>query len=244
MGADAGEAGRLMLIADVWDWFTTGSHWTGTDGIPNRLLEHVSLCAEVMLVAGLMALPIALTLGHLGRGGFLAINISNIGRAIPSFALLVLVAQLWGLGRTPALVALIALAIPPVMTNAYVGMRQVDPDVRDVARGMGMSGWQVVSRVELPLAAGLVLAGIRTSTVQVVATATLAAYVAFGGLGRYVVDGFGTQDYAEVFAGAILVAVLALLVELALGAVQRWAAPPSAKADLTPGAQAPPVATS
>ncbi|MGZ4665331.1 MAG: ABC transporter permease [Frankiaceae bacterium] len=233
----------MMLVADVWDWFTTGSHWTGTEGIPNRLLEHVSLCAEVMLVAGLMALPIALVLGHVGRGGFLAINISNIGRAIPSFALLVLVAQLWGLGRTPALVALIALAVPPIMTNAYVGMRQVDPDVRDVARGMGMSGWQVVSRVELPLAAGLVLAGIRTSTVQVVATATLAAYVAFGGLGRYVVDGFGTQDYAEVFAGAILVAVLALLVELGLGAVQRWATPPSAKADLTPGAEARPVTT-
>src|SRR3954447_10996547 len=203
-----------MIIRDVVQWFTDGAHWTGDDGIPHRLFQHVVISGEAILIALVITMPIALWLGHVGRGGFLAINVSNIGRAMPSFAVLVLAAQLIGIGSKPAVIALVALAIPPIMTNTYVGMREVDSDARDAARGMGVSGWQMLRRVEVPLAAPLILTGIRTSAVQVVATATLAALVAAGGLGRFIVDGLPQADYAQVVAGAVLVALVSLAVEL------------------------------
>jgi osmoprotectant transport system permease protein len=215
-----------MILGDVWSWFTTASNWRGQDGVPTRLAQHAVLSGESLGIALAVALPIALTLGHLGRGGFVAINISNIGRAVPSLALLVFVAQVFStLGSTPAIVALVALAIPPIMTNAYVGVRGVDRDVVEAARGMGMTGGQVLRTIEIPLAVPLIMAGVRTAAVQVVATATLAALVASGGLGRYIVDGFGTQRYDEVYAGAILVALLALATELLGGVVQRALSP-------------------
>ncbi|HWI02484.1 MAG TPA: ABC transporter permease subunit, partial [Acidimicrobiales bacterium] len=165
--------------------------------------------------------------GHRGRGGALAINVSNIGRAIPSLAILALVQQAIGLsgwpgfGARPALVALIALAVPPLVTNAYVGMRGVDRDVVEAARGMGMTGGELLWRVELPIALPLVMAGVRTAAVQVVATATLAAVTAWGGLGRFIVDGFGQRDNAQIVAGALLVGLLALVTEVGLGGLQR-----------------------
>ena len=148
-----------------------------------------------------------------------------MGRAVPSFAILVLAAQVLGIGARPAFVALVALAVPPMVTNAYVGVREVDGDVREAARGMGMSGGQLLFRVELPVALPLVLAGVRTAAVQVVATATLAALVAWGGLGRFVVDGLYQHDFVQLFAGATLVAVVAMATELALAAVQRLVVP-------------------
>jgi osmoprotectant transport system permease protein len=180
-----------------------------------------------VLIALAIALPVGVGLGHAGRGGSAAINVGNIGRALPSFGILVLFAQVFGLrgwpgfGARPALVALVLLGIPPILTNAYVGMRGVDPDVKDAARGMGMTGRQLLSRVELPLALPLAMAGVRTSTVQVVATATLAAVTAWGGLGRYIVDGFAQRDNVQIFAGAVLVGLLALLTELSLALLQR-----------------------
>ena len=204
-----------MIITEVARWFGDGAHWQGQDGIPTRLAQHVVISGEAMLVAALVGLPVAIVLGHLGRGGFLAVNVSNIGRAVPSFAILVLAAQVpaIGVGNGAALVALIALALPPIVTNAYVGMTTVDPDIREAAVAMGMSGVQALRRVELPLALPLVLAGLRTSAVQVVATATLAAEVAAGGLGRYIVDGIAESDYTQVWAGALLVGALALTVD-------------------------------
>lgn len=229
-----------MILGDVWNWFTTGSNWRGPNGVPTRVGEHVVLSVEATAIAVAVALPIALVLGHLGRGGFLAINISNIGRAVPSLALLVFVAQVFStIGSTPAVVALVALAIPPIMTNTYVGIREVAPDAVEAARGMGMTGGQVLRRVEIPLGLPLILAGIRTAAVQVVATATLAALVASGGLGRYIVDGFGEQRYDEVYAGAILVALLALATELAGALVQRALSP----APLRPSVRAVPGST-
>jgi osmoprotectant transport system permease protein len=215
-----------VILGDVWDWFTMGAHWRGPDGVPTRIGEHLVLSGISLGIALAVAVPVAVVLGHLGRGGFLAINVSNIGRAVPSLALLVFVAQVFHtIGSAPAIVALIALAIPPVVTNTYVGMREVDPDVVEAARGMGLSGWQMVRGVEVPLAIPLIMAGVRTAAVQVVATATLAALVASGGLGRYIVDGFAEQRYAEVYAGAILVALLALLTEFCGGLVQRALSP-------------------
>ncbi|TMC29859.1 MAG: ABC transporter permease [Chloroflexi bacterium] len=176
-----------------------------------------------LLAAAVIALPIGITLGHFGRGGNLAINVSNVGRAIPSFAILVLAVQLVGIGALPAFLALVALGVPPILTNSYVGMREVDPEVREAATGMGMRQRLILWRIELPIALPLIMAGVRTSAVNIVATATLAALVAWGGLGRFIVDGLSQRDYAQLFAGALLVALLSTAVELGLAAAQRLA---------------------
>ena len=163
-----------------------------------------------LLLACAVALPLGIWLGHRGRGGFLAVNVGNAGRAIPTFGVLIIFAS-WepvGVGDLAAVLALALFAIPPILTNTYVGLREVDPDVKDAARGMGMTGGQQLRRVELPLARPLVFAGLGTSTVQTVATATLAALVAGGGLGRFIVDGFALQDYPMLYGGTMLVAVL------------------------------------
>jgi len=212
-------------LSNVVRWFADPAHWSGPDGIPQRLVEHVQISAESVAIGAVIALPIGIALGHYGRFGNLAINISNVGRALPSFGVLVIAFQVFGLGSLPILVALVALAIPPMITNSYVGLREVDADVKEAARGMGYRELKQLLRVELPLAVPLVMAGIRTSAVQVVATATLAALIAGGGFGRYVIDGFAQQDYTKLFAGAVLVAVLAMATELSLSAVERLLVP-------------------
>jgi osmoprotectant transport system permease protein len=215
----------VNLLGQVLHWFLDGSHWQGDFGIPNRLFEHVTMSGASLLAAGLIALPVGITLGHFGRGGNLAINVSNVGRAIPSFAILVLAVQLVGIGALPAFVALVALGVPPILTNSYVGMREVDPEVREAANGMGMRQRAILWRIELPIALPLIMAGVRTSAVNIVATATLAALVAWGGLGRFIVDGLSQRDYAQLVAGALLVALLSIVVELALAAAQRLTTP-------------------
>src|SRR2546421_3550962 len=173
----------------VWRWLADPIHWQGSDGIPTRLVEHIHLSGESVLIGAAIALPAGIALGHYGRFGALAINISNAGRAVPSFGILVVAFQVFGLGDLPVILALTALAVPPMVTNSYVALREVDPDIREAARGMGYRELAQVLRVELPLAVPLIMAGVRTSAVQVVATATLAALIAGGGLGRYIVDG-------------------------------------------------------
>ena len=215
----------MSILAKVVQWFTDPAHWQGPDGIPVRLVEHVQLSAESVALGALIALPIGIGLGHLGILGNLAIGVSNVGRAIPSFAILVIAFQVFGLGDTPIILALTALAIPPMVTNSYVALREVDPDVKDAARGMGYRQLAQLVRVELPLAVPLIMAGIRTSAVQVVATAALAALIAGGGFGRYIIDGLAQQDYAKEFAGAVLVAVLALATEVSLWGVERLLVP-------------------
>jgi len=220
----------MSFLLELFRWFTTASHWQGQAGIPNRFLEHILMSAAAVLTSAAVALPVGIGLGHFGRAGNAAINVSNIGRALPSFAVLVLALQVFGIGATPAFVALVLLAIPPIVTNSYVGLREVDPDVRESARGMGMRGYQVLLSVELPIAVPFVMAGIRTAAVQVVATATLAALVAWGGLGRYIIDGFAQQDFVQLFAGALLVALLSIFVELSLAGLQRLTMPAGVKA--------------
>jgi len=215
----------VSLLDQVWAWFSNPAHWQGSNGIPVRLLEHVQISAESVAIGALIALPLGVALGHYGRFGTLAINISNTGRAVPSFGLLVIAFQIFGLGEAPIILALTALAVPPMVTNSYVALREVDPDVKDAARGMGYRELAQLLGVELPLAVPLIMAGIRTSAVQVVATATLAAFIAGGGLGRYIVDGYATQRYEEMVAGAVLVALLALATELGLSALQRMLVP-------------------
>jgi osmoprotectant transport system permease protein len=219
------KADRVNFLGDVVDWFTDPDQWRGTFGIPHRTLEHVELSAVSVLVAFILAVPVGVALGHFRRGGTVAVAMANIGRAFPSFAVLVLMVQVLGIGAGPTFVALVLLAIPPMLTNAYVGVAITDDDLRDAARGMGMTQWQMLWRVELPLASPLVLAGIRTAAVTVVATATLAAVVAWGGLGRFVVDGIAQGDEAQTFGGALLVAALAILTEVSLALVERVVVP-------------------
>ena len=215
----------MDTVINVIHWLTNPAHWSGTDGIPTRFVEHIELSGESVLIGAAIALPIGILLGHFGRFGALAMNISNVGRAVPSIALLVLAFQIFGLGNVPIIIALTALAIPPMVTNSYVAMREVDPDIKEAARGMGFREPAQIWRVELPLAVPLVMAGIRTSAVQVVATATLAALIAGGGLGRYIIDGFGQQDYTKLVAGGVLVALLALATEAALSGLERLLVP-------------------
>ena len=215
----------MAFLADAFAWFTTAANWWGSDGMLHRIQEHVGMSAAALATAMLIALPLGLVLGHTGRGGPVAVNLSNHGRAVPSFAIIVLMASIVGIGAKPAYIALVALAVPPMVTNTYTAIRGVDRDVRQAAEGMGLTGRQVLARVEIPMGLPLMMAGIRTSAVQVVATATLAALVGWGGLGRYIIDGLATRDFQEVFAGAVLVAILSLLVEIGLSVLQRVIVP-------------------
>ncbi len=215
----------MSLLQATLQWLTDPAHWQGIDGIPTRLGEHVHLSIVSVAIGALIALPVGIVLGHYGRFGNLAINISNIGRAVPSFGILVIAFEVFGLGDVPIIIALTALAVPPMVTNSYVAMREVDPDIKDAARGMGYRELAQVLRVELPLAVPLIMAGVRTSAVQVVATATLAALVAGGGLGRYIVDGLARSDNPRTLAGALLVAALALTTELSLAGLQQLMVP-------------------
>ncbi|WP_432066808.1 ABC transporter permease [Streptomyces sp. C10-9-1] len=217
----------MGVLADVWTWLTTASHWSGEGGAWQRLVEHVYVSGASLLLACALALPLALWLGHIGRGGALAVTLANAGRAIPVFAVLALfmLTPLRSAGYWPTVLALVLFAVPPLLTNAYTGMREVDRSVVEAARGMGMSGRQLFLRVELPLAYPLLMTGVRSAAVQVVATATIASMVGQGGLGRIITAGFATYDTPQVVAGALLAALLALLVEGVLVAADRLLSP-------------------
>jgi osmoprotectant transport system permease protein len=210
----------VNVINDVLAWLTDPAQWSGSGGIPFRTLQHLGYSLVATAIAAAIALPIGIFIGHTGRGALTVINLANQGRAIPALGILFLMFFLFGIGLAPILAALTALAIPPMVTNSYIGVRTVDRDVREAAEGMGMRGRQVLWNVEVPVAMPLIMAGVRTSTVQVVATATLAAVVGLGGLGRFLIDGLSQRDLPQVVGGAILVAVLSLLTELLLGRVQ------------------------
>ncbi|MFJ1901331.1 ABC transporter permease [Streptomyces sp. NPDC088115] len=217
----------MGVLGEAWTWLTTGANWSGESGVSHRLGEHLYVSGVALALACAIALPIALYLGHIGKGGALAVNISNVGRAVPVFAVLALfmVSPLRNSGYVPTVIALVLFAVPPLLTNAYVGMTGVDRSVAEAARGMGMSGGQLFLRVELPLAYPMIMTGLRSAAVQVVATATIAAMVGQGGLGRIITAGFNTYNTPQVVAGALLVAVLALLVESVLVALDRLMSP-------------------
>jgi len=232
----------MTVLSDTWDYLTTAANWTGDGGMLQLLVEQLLISVTALLVAMLIGLPIALWLGHLGRGGLLAINVSNIGRAVPTFALLaILVTADWpgtqefgpyGRAGLATIIALTLFALPPIITNANVAVREVSQPVKQAADGMGMTGRQKFFRVELPLASPLVMSGIRLALVQVWATATIAALVAGPGLGRIITDGFYRTNYGKGIAGAIVVAAVALVLELIASVLQRTLNPipgPSSK---------------
>lgn len=222
-------------MTGVWEWFADGDNWQGDRGLPTLLYQHTLLTLVAVLVAAAVGLPLGIWLGHRGRGSFLAINLTNVGRAVPIVALLSLLSlgplgtdELGPFGRAglATLVTLALFALPPIVTSAHTAMTEVDRDVIEAARGIGMSEAALVRRVELPLAAPLIVAGLRLAVVQVWATATIAALVAGPGLGRIIVHGYATNQRSEVIAGSLVVAAVALLLELALLALQRAVTPP------------------
>jgi osmoprotectant transport system permease protein len=228
----------MNVLSDAWAYLTTGANWTGDRGMLHLLTQQLLLTVTALFIAMLLGLPIALWLGHLGRGGFLAINISNIGRAIPTFALLALFVTAdfpgtsefgpYGRAGLATLLALALFALPPLITNSYVAVREVPAEVKQAADGMGMTGAQKFFRVELPLALPLVMSGVRLALVQVWATATIAALVAGPGLGRVITDGFFRTNYGKGIAGAIVVGLVALALELVAAGGQRLATPTGA----------------
>jgi osmoprotectant transport system permease protein len=216
----------MSAFGDAYTWINDPVNWRGRNGVPHLFGEHLAISGLAVGAACVIAWPIAVWLGHLGRAGGLTSVLSTVSRAVPTLALLTLFAATpIGFGDPATVVALTIFAVPPLLTNAYVGVREVDRDVVEAARGMGLSPLQVLTRVELPLALPLIAAGFRTAAVQVVATASLAALVGGGGLGVIVSDGFGRQLTGQVVAGAFLIALLALLTEVVLAGLQRSVTP-------------------
>ena len=221
-----------MNLAEITAWFTDPAQWSGADGIPNRLTEHLVYTAITLLVGLVIAIPLGAWVGHTGRLRWLVTG-ANALRAVPSLGLLFAVSMLVGpliqsdlAFVIPSIVVLVLLAVPPLLSGVYAGIDSVDPAARDAARGMGMTGWQVLTRVELPCALPLALSGFRSATLQVIATATIAASVSLGGLGRYLIDGLASRDYVQMVCGSILVAALALVADLILAALERYAVSP------------------
>jgi osmoprotectant transport system permease protein len=219
----------VNVLHFVGAFFGDGAHWHGYDGIPHRLLEHVGYSLLALGVAAAVGLPVGLLTGHTGRGGTVLALLATAARALPTFGLLVLTFVLLGLGLLPVMIPLVVLAVPPILVTTYEAVRSVDPSPVDAARGMGMGEARILFRVELPVALPLVLSGLRSAAVQIVSTATVAAYVSLGGLGRYIVDGLYQRDYEKVVGGATLVALLALVTLAVFWAVERLAVSPGVR---------------
>ncbi len=227
-------------MSEVIAWFSDPANWQGPTGVPIRLWEHIWISAFSVAAATLVGLPIGLWTGHTGRGANLAINLANIGRAIPSYAILVMVLPIslalaptlgyspnLGLSFIPTFTAMVLLAIPPILVNAHAGLQAVDRDLIEASRAMGMKESQILRRIEMPLALGVIVGGFRTAVLNVIATATIGAIVSFGGLGRFIIDGRlrGIAGIPELIAGAILVTILAVAVDVILGVVQKRITP-------------------
>jgi len=200
----------VNVLHFVNSFFSDSTHWHGYDGIPNRLLEHIQYSLMALGIAAAIGLPVGLLTGHTGRGGNVLAFVATAARALPSFGLLVLMVTWLGFGLTPVMIPLVVLAIPPILVTTYEAVRSVDPSPVDAARGMGMHESRILFQVELPEALPLILGGLRSAAIQIVSTATIAAYVGLGGLGRYIIDGLYQRNYEKVVGGATLVALMAL----------------------------------
>jgi osmoprotectant transport system permease protein len=216
----------MSLFAAALDWLADPGNWSGPAGIPARMLEHLAYSALTLLLALVVAVPLGLWVGHTGRGSGVVVGLAGALRALPTLGLLTLFTLLLGLGLLPPVLALVLLAIPPVLSGTYAGIANVSPALKDAGTAMGMTPRQLLARVELPNALPVVLGGIRNAALQVVATVTVVAYINLGGLGRYLIDGLAVRDYARMLGSVVLVAVLALAVDAVLALVQRLSTSP------------------
>ncbi|AIY16988.1 ABC transporter permease subunit [Pimelobacter simplex] len=219
----------MNLFGEALRWIGDGSHWGGPGGIDTRIVQHLWVTFAAVGIAAVLAIPLGVLIGHTGRGRLVVVALAGAVRAVPTLGLLTLLGLAIGIGVEAPLLALVALAFPSLLAGAYAGIEAADPGAVDAARAVGMSEWQVVTRVEVPLGASVLIGGIRAATLQVVATATLAAYISDTGLGRYLFSGLKSRDYAQMLAGALLVAALALLLDLLMAALQRASSPTQGK---------------
>ena len=215
----------MSFFSWAWDWVTTDANWHGSGSIPQQLVAHLGYSALPLLIAALIGVPVGVLIGHTGRGAVTVVNVANAWRAIPTLGLLILLAVFLGFSPITWLLPLVVLAIPPILVNAYEGIAGVDPSIKDAAKGMGMTPWQQVTRVEVPNALPLILVGLRTAAIFVVATATIAAYIGLGGLGRFIIDGLASDQYGPVAGGALLVVILAVLVLALFAGLSRLVVP-------------------
>jgi osmoprotectant transport system permease protein len=215
----------MSFFSYAWNWLSQAQQWHGPGGIPTRLVEHIGYTALALLVATVIALPLGVLIGHTGRGGFAIVSLANVWRSIPTLGLLVLMVIILAFSVATWLIPLVVLGIPPILVNAYEGVLGVDRGLKDAARGMGMTSRQVLLKVEVPVALPLILLGLRTAAIFVVATATIAAEIGLGGLGRYIIDGLATNNYGEVAGGAVLVVALALAIQVSFVGIRRLVVP-------------------
>ena len=215
----------MNFLQQALTYIFTAENWSGRAGLGARIIEHLQYTGVAVAVSALIAVPIGLLIGHTRRGCFLVVTAVNGLRALPTLGVLLLAVLLWGLGLLPPTVALTLLGVPPLLAGTYAGIANVDPKVVDAARSMGMTEWRVLTRVEIPNALPLILGGLRTATLQIVATATIAAYASLGGLGRYLIDGIKVRQFYLALVGALMVTVLALLLD-GLLAMAVWASVP------------------
>jgi osmoprotectant transport system permease protein len=213
------------VISQVFAWFGDPANWSGQQGVPYRLLQHVLYCLAALVIATIIAVPIGAFVGHTGRGGVFLVGLANVIRALPTLGLITFLFLLFTESFSATLIGLVVLAIPPVLAGTYAGITSVDPEARDAATGVGMKGMQKLLQVELPNAMPLLFGGIRNAMLQLVATTAVAAYVGLGGLGRLVLDGLAILDYPEVVAGAVFTALLAIVADLVLARVQALVVP-------------------
>ncbi|WP_327638538.1 ABC transporter permease [Kribbella sp. NBC_00482] len=214
----------------MWEYLTDSFNWSGNEGIWARIVEHLWYTFAALGLSVVIGLPIGLRIGHTRRGAFLAINLGNAARALPSLGLLMIAVLLTDqIGFLPVLIALVALGIPPILASTYAGLSGVDPATIDAARGMGMTGREILTKVEIPIGLPLIISGIRSATLQIVSTATIAALVSLGGLGRYVVDGLKLRDFPQMFTGALLVALLAIVLDAVFALIGRITVSPGLK---------------
>lgn len=213
----------MSLLSEAIDWIADPAHWSGPSGIDTRLIQHLAVTGAVLAVSAAIAFPVGVFVGHTGRGRALVVGLVGAARAIPTLGLLTLLGLLLGIGVEAPALALIVLAVPSLLAGVYAGIESVDRSTIDAARAIGMSEREIITRVELPLASPVIVGGLRAATLQVVATATLAAYTSDTGLGRYLFAGLKTRDYPQMLAGALLVTALALVLEVVLAGLQRLA---------------------
>jgi osmoprotectant transport system permease protein len=216
----------MNIFTDTLAWIADSAHWTGRSGVPVRLLEHLEYSGLVLVIAAAIAVPLGLYIGHTGRGRILAVGVAGALRALPTLGLLVLFALIAGSGLMPPVWALVILSVPPLLAGTYAGISSVDRTVVDAARAMGMTELQILFDVELPNGVQVMFGGIRTAVLQIIATVSVVAYLPLGGLGRYLFDGLVLQDFPRMLAGSLLIAGLAIAVDLVLAVVQRLLLPP------------------
>jgi osmoprotectant transport system permease protein len=202
---------RVNAIGSAWGWLTASTNWHGSDGIPHRFLEHFEYSVLAVFLGALIALPLGLLTGHTKRGGAAVTALANVARALPTLGVVVLLVIVIGVKFRAVMIPMVALTVPPILLNTYEGIRGVDPELADAAKGMGLRSWQVLWKAEIPVALPLILTGLQTSAVNAVANVAIAAYVSFGGLGRFIIDGQATTDYAQVAGGSILIVIAAVL---------------------------------